>query len=157
MKAHVVAALVIVGMLASAQPLAAQDASGFASAGTAGDGRNNRYATIGGGVVAQTGLPWVSMGAQGDVFPPSVPRATIFVQGNVFPHGDVRPFLLAGLSWGVLAGPVYGAGLELRPRGTRLGFRGSVENYLHRRYGVSGDTTENQVTVRLGILFRWAS
>lgn len=157
MKAFGIAALLIAGVLALARPLAAQDASGFASVGSAGDGRNNRYPSVGGGVVAETGLPWVSLGAQADLFDLTVPRATIFVQGNVNPKGDIRPFVVAGLGWGVLAGPMYGAGVELRPVGSRIGLRGSVENYIRHRSSVSGRTTENQISVRLGILFRWSS
>ena len=151
-----IAALVVLGTLGGSRPGAAQEVRGFAGGGTASE-YSRTYPSFGGGVLVDAGQRWVSLGAQGDGFvswPYFAGRATLFAQGNLVPKGTYRPFVLAGRAFGELDGLMVGGGVEVRPAGSRIGFRASVENY-HKTYrGMYGSSSTNDVTMRVGVLFR---
>ena len=157
MKAYGIAALVIVGALATVRPLAAQDVRGFAGGGTAGGGSRDNYPSFGGGVLVDVGQSWVSAGVQGDGFvsiPYVVGRGTVFAQGHLLPKRAVRPFLLAGRGWGAFEGLMYGGGVEFKPAGRGIGFRASVENYVERYKSSYRMPATNYISMRLAVLFR---
>ena len=166
-------AIAVLTFLWLSQPAAAQDLRGFVTAGTVSDLNDQRFPAFGGGVAVDLGTPWVSAGAQGEVFvswPYYAGRGGLFVQGNVLGRRAIRPFILAGFGDGEYAGPMIGAGIELRPHG-HLGLRATVEDYLGRvegfdcaAYGVSRSGcdaylhggqpyTFHQLTLRVGLLF----
>jgi hypothetical protein len=151
-----IAALVVLGTLGGSRPGAAQEVRGFAGAGTASE-YSSTYPSFGGGVLVDAGQRWVSVGAQGDGFvswPYFAGRATLFAQGNLVPKGTFRPFILAGQGFGELDGVMFGGGLEVRPAGSRIGFRAAVENYRKTYRGIYGSSTANHMTMRVGVLFR---
>jgi len=152
------AAVTILALLACARPVSAQDARGFIGGGTAEDGYSNAYPSFGGGFLMNVGQPWVSAGAQADGFvswPYFAGRGALFAQGNLLPKGVVRPFVLAGGSFGEMAGPMLGGGIEIRPAGSSIGFRVSVEDYVQRYRGLySPSSTINQLSVRAAVVFR---
>lgn len=150
-----IAALVVLGTLGGSRLSAGQEVRGFAGGGTA-TVRSSTYPSFGGGVLVDAGQRWISVGAQGDGFmswPYFVGRLTLFAQGNLLPKGSVRPFVLAGRGFAAFEGTMFGGGVEVRPAGTRLGFRGSVENYRETVRGRFGSSSSNYVTARVGVLF----
>ena len=134
MKGYTTGMLALVMSAAvTVSPLHAQEVRGFAGAGVASD-LNSRYPAFGGGVLLDLPTSWVSAGAEGDMFvswPYVAGRGALFGQVNVVRRRAFRPFVLAGYGWGESAGPMIGAGIELRMRG-RLGLRATVEDYLER-------------------------
>lgn len=156
MRTFGIAALVALGMLGGSTPAAAQVAvRGFAGGGSSSEG-SRTYPSFGGGVLVNVGQPWVSVGGQGDAFvslPYVAGRGAVFVQGNLLTKGAIRPFVLAGEGFGTYDGTLLGGGVEIRPAGSRLGFRGSVENYRKTYTHFTGSEPTNQVTVRLSVLF----
>ncbi len=129
-----VVALVMVATLWNVGRAQAQEFRGFAGAGMASD-LNSRYPSFGGGVLIDLPTDWLSAGAQGDMFvswPYVAGRGAAFGQVNVVRRGTFRPFLVGGYGWGELAGPLVGAGLDVRFPARRLGLRASVEDYLIR-------------------------
>ena len=150
-----IAALIVLGTLGSSRPGDAQEIRGFAGGGSASD-RSHSYPSFGGGVLFTPGPRWVSVGVQGDGFvslPYVAGRGSIFVQGNLMPKGTLRPFIVAGHGFGVYDGAMFGGGVEFRPSGSPVGFRGSVENYRKIYNGIYGAPSSNNVTVRMGVLF----
>lgn len=156
MTSHRIAAVAALTLLAGAARTSAQEVRGFASAGYSSDLNDQRYPAFGGGVLVDLGQPWVSAGAQGETFvswPYFAGRGTFFGQGNLLPKGPVRPFVLGGVGFGEDGGPMFGAGVELRPSNERLGWRIAVEDYVRRYTAFDGPKTGHQVAVRVGILF----
>jgi hypothetical protein len=150
-----IAALVVLGTLGGSRLSAGQEVRGFVGGGTASVDSHS-YPSFGGGVLVNAGQPWVSVGAQGDGFvslPYVVGRGALFAQGNLVPKGRIRPFVVAGYGFGAFEGAMVGGGLEIRPKGSGLGFRGSVENYRESYRGLRGSSATNHLTVRLGVLF----
>ena len=134
----------------------AQEVRGFATAGVTSDVNDQRFPAFGGGAIVDLGQPWVSAGAQGEVFvswPYFAGRGAVFGQGNLAPKKLVRPFVLAGLGFGEEAGPMFGGGVEVRPPNQRIGFKVTVEDYVIRINGFEGARTGHQVAIRAGILF----
>jgi hypothetical protein len=173
MRTSTVLVLVLFAALADARSANAQAFHGFAGGGFVSD-LNGRYPAIGGGVVVDLGQPWVSAGGQGDAFfswPYAAGRGAVFVQVSPIPRRLLRPFALVGLGMGESAGRMFGGGLELQPRDSRLGLRVSVEDYLAQVAGfdcaLMGYTqshcdtnlhggrayTGHQVSLRVGVTF----
>jgi hypothetical protein len=163
--------IVFLATVAGVRCVSAQNIRGFVNGGVMGDMNNQHFPAVAGGALVDLGQPWVSAGAQGEVFmswPYFGGRGAAFGQGNLVTRGPVRPFLLGGFGWGESAGPMFGAGVDLASPEHRVGFRVSVEDYLARVSGfdcaVFGGCqtaphggrpfTGHQVTVRVGILFR---
>lgn len=170
-------ALPILGIMISMTTLAstasAQNVRGFISGGIISDVNHQNFPSAGGGIVVNLGQPWVSAGAQGETFwqwPYFAGRGTFFGQGNLFPKGRIRPFVLAGYAFGETAGTMVGGGIEFRPLNGRAGLRISVEDYLSRigglpcgSFGLQSYCDENpraargyvahQVAVRAGVSF----
>ena len=165
--------LVVLAPLIHVQPIGAQELRGFAGAGTVWDLNDGRFPAVAGGVRLDLPTWWFSAGAQGEMFvswPYVAGRGAVFGQVNAVRRGAVRPFFLAGLGFGESAGPMVGAGVELRLR-DRIGLRASVEDYLARVQGFDcsalGYTQSycdanlhggrsyigHQLAVRLGLLF----
>ena len=73
MRTSGIAALVLFANLAAVRPVAAQDLRLFGGGGATGS-TYPTYPTVGGGVIANAGQPWVAVGAQTDLFiaPPDV-------------------------------------------------------------------------------------
>src|SRR5262249_42156690 len=118
--------------LLTASHASAQAIEGFVTGGTHRDSNREQFKGIGGGVLL-TGAKWVSVGAQGDSFfsPPYVAgRFTMLVQGNVVDIAGVRPFLQVGKGFGEFHGRMYGTGVDVRPRNSRIGVRASYQAYL---------------------------
>ena len=174
MRSRSIAAILFLVTAAGSGRLAAQDLRGFATAGVMSDLNNQHFPAFGGGVMIDAGQPWISAGGQGEAFvswPYFAERGAVFAQGNVFRQGPVRPFVLGGLGFGESAGPMFGAGIDVRPGNGRIGLRATVEDYLARvegfdcaAYGYSQPTcnafphggrpyTGHQVTFRVGVLF----
>ena len=165
-----IAGVVILVAVAGVRCASAQNLRGFVNGGVMSDLNNQHFPAAGGGALIDLGQPWISAGAQGEVFmswPYFGGRGAIFGQGNVVHKGPVRPFVLGGLGWGESAGPMFGGGVEVGPRESRIGLRVAVEDYLARvggfscvAYGCEGFPHAgqayigHQVTVRVGILFR---
>ena len=168
-----VVVLVMVAALSHGRPAAAQELRGFAGAGVALD-LNSRYPAAGAGLLFDLPGGWFTTGAEGDLFTSNgyvAGRGAAFGQVNVIRRGTVRPFGLAGYGWGESAGPMIGAGLDVRFPGRRLGLRVSIEDYLVRVGGFDcaslGYTrtycdenpkggrayTGHQVSMRFGVLF----
>ena len=158
----VAAALVAVAALpAAAQPVTFR---GFATAGQVVDNNRSQILGVGGGVLVDAGQPWVSAGAQGDVLSSNgyyAGRGAVFAQVNPLGRFPVRPFVLGGIGWGEVAGPLIGGGLDVLPGNRRLGFRIAVEDYLMRiptydsrsLFKPAGHETSHQVSVKIGVLF----
>ena len=168
-----VVVLVMVVALGHGWAAVAQELRGFAGAGVASD-LNSHYPAAGAGVLLDLPGSWVAAGAEGDIFTSDgyfAGRGAAFGQVNVIRRGTIRPFALAGYGWGESAGPMIGAGVDVRFPGRRLGLRASVEDYLVQVRGFDcgslGYTqsycdanlkggrayTGHQVAVRFGILF----
>ncbi len=174
MRNWIVVVLIVVGVLAQAGAVSAQQVRGFAGGGIVSDLNDQRFATILGGAVVDLPTSWFSAGGQADMFiswPYVAGRGTVFGQVNIVGRGPVRPFLLGGYGFGEDAGPMIGGGVEVRPPNRRLGLRVSVEDYLASVGGFDCvglgytqsycDTnlkggradTGHQVTVRIAVLF----
>ena len=165
-----IAGIVILATVAGARGASAQDVRGFVNGGVMSDMSNQHFPAVAGGALVDLGQPWVSAGAQGEVFmswPYFAGRSAVFGQGNLIARGPVRPFVLGGFGWGESAGPMFGGGVDVAPRDSRLGIRFAVEDYLARVggydcgvFGCAADPhggrpyTGHQLTVRVGILFR---
>lgn len=54
----------------------------------------------------------------------------MLVQGNVLDIAGVRPFVQAGKGFGEFKGRMYGAGVDFRPRNSRIGVHASDQAYL---------------------------
>jgi hypothetical protein len=166
---------IALAIAASVRAASAQDVRPFATAGFMSTVNNEKVPAFGGGVLVDLGQPWMSAGAQGDVFvspPYAAGRGTLVAQGKLLTRGPVRPFLLAGLGFGESAGPMIGGGVEIGPGGGRAALRLVIEDYFARVGGVDCSTlgytqsecaafpgegqpyTANQVTVRIGVVFR---
>ena len=162
--------IVFLATVAGVRCASAQDLRGFVNGGVMSDLNNQHFPAVAGGALVDLGQPWISAGAQGEVFmswPYFGGRGAIFGQGNVVHKGPIRPFVLAGVGWGESAGPMFGGGVEVGPRESRIGLRVAVEDYLARvggfqcvAFGCEGFPhagrayTGHQVTVRVGVLFR---
>ena len=151
----------------------AQAVRGFVAGGVISDVNHERFPSAAGGVLVNLGQPWLAVGAQGETFwlwPYFAGRGTVFAQGSLSPKGGIRPFVLGGVGFGESAGPLIGAGVELRPPNRRVGVRVSVEDYLSRigrwpceSYGLQSHCEanpraargyiEHQLAVRIGVLF----
>lgn len=165
-----IAVVMVLATGAGARCASAQGLRGFVNGGVMSDLNNQHFPAVAGGALIDLGQPWVSAGAQGEVFmswPYFGGRGAVFGQGNVIPRGPIRPFVLGGLGWGESAGPMFGGGVDMGPRASRMGFRVAVEDYLANVGGVSCAAfgcdaiphagrayTGHQVTVRAGIVFR---
>ena len=135
----------------------AQDFRGFVGTGVTSDVNGQHFPGFSGGAVVDLGQPWVSAGAQAETFfswPYFAGRGSVFAQGNLFPKGKVRPFVLGGFGWGEEGGTLIGAGMEFRPGETGLGLRASIEDYVVRYQGYDRARTGHQVALRVGFLFR---
>jgi hypothetical protein len=151
-----IAATAVLGLLACAPSVSAQEVRGFASGGFTTDVNAQRYPAFGGGAVVSLGQPWVSAGVQADAFvswPYFSGRGVVFGQGNLAPRKPISPFVLAGYGFGEDSGPMIGAGIDLRAPNQRIGFRLAVEDYVLRYRGYQGPTTSHQIAFRAGILF----
>ena len=151
MRTSVVAAAVTYAILAATVPALAQ-VEGFVTAGVNRDVNHQQFGGASGGVLLTS--RWLSIGAQGDAFfsPPYVAgRFTPFVQGNVFDLGGARLFLQAGKGYGEFKGVMYGAGIDLRRRGSRVGMRASLQTYLAQMW--NGDKRA-QPSVNVGVIWR---
>jgi hypothetical protein len=127
-----VVAIVTCAALLSASPVRAQDIEGFVTGGAHRDSNHQSFFGLGGGVLL-TGAKWIGVGAQGDAFfslPYVAGRFTMLVQGNVFDIAGVRPFVQIGKGYGEFRGRMYGAGVDLRPRGSSIAVRASYQAYL---------------------------
>jgi hypothetical protein len=160
-------------VLAGMSSASAQTIRGFVSGGMITDVNQQRFPSAGGGIVVNLGMPSLSAGAQAETFwqwPYFAGRGTVFGEIELIPNGRIRPFVLGGRGFGETAGPMFGGGLELRPSGTRVGLRVSVEDYLARigglecgSFGLQSYCDENpraargyvehQVTLRAAVLF----
>ena len=157
MRFVTVAAIVVLALAGSARGALAQDVSvrGFAGGGATSDLNDQRYPVLGGGVLVDLGQPWVSAGAQAQTFfqwPYFTGRAAVFAQGNVLPNKPVRPFVLAGYGWGQDAGPLLGAGVEIRGPGSRAGVRVAIEDYVVKA-GRFFPETRHQVAATVSVVF----
>jgi hypothetical protein len=154
---------------------AAQEVRGFVAAASTTNLNDRKFTGLGGGVVIDTGLPWVSGGALWETFFDDgyvSGRGTVFGQGNLFRAGSFRTFVLGGVGFGVVAdGPLFGGGFEVRPPRTRVGVRASVQDYLTKvdgvecaRFGLTASYcaalphggkpyTGHQLALTIGILF----
>lgn len=165
-----VVAVMTLATLAGVRCASAQDVRGFVNGGVMSDMNNQHFPAVAGGALVDLGQPWVSAGAQGEVFmswPYFGGRGAVFGQGNLVARGPVRPFVLGGFGWGESAGPMFGGGVDVGPRDRRIGFRFAIEDYLLRASGYDCSVvgcaadphggrpfTGHQVTVRVGLLFR---
>ena len=98
--------------------VSAQDLRGYVAGGVTSEVTHQQFPSVAGGVLVNVGQPWLSAGAQAETFwqwPYFAGRGTLFAQGNLFPNGRVRPFVLGGVGFGESAGPMIGGGVELRP------------------------------------------
>jgi hypothetical protein len=156
--AFVFAVTVAIAPSASAQEVTLR---GFAVAGGGSTGGGTNFRTFGGGLTADLGQPWVSAGAQGEALTSGgyyAGRGAVFGQVNPFGRSAIRPFVLGGFGFGEEAGPLVGAGVELRPTGGRFGFRLAVEDYImrsnrYRGFEPVGRQTTHQVSAKVGVLF----
>jgi hypothetical protein len=169
-----IAALVVIATVAAAGRLGAQDLRGFVAAGVVSDPNGQRFRGFGGGVLIDLGQPWVSAGGQGEMlvsWPYFAGRGAVFAQGNILRRGPLRPFVVGGMGFGESAGPMSGAGVDVRPGSRQIGVRAAVEDYLDHvagfdcaAYGYSQAScdaylrggrayTGHQVTFRIGVLF----
>jgi hypothetical protein len=151
----------------------AQDLRGFVAGGVTSESNHQQFPSAGGGVLVNVGQPWISAGAQAETFwqwPYFAGRGTLFAQGNLLTRGRLRPFLLGGVGFGEAAGPMIGAGVEIRPTSGRHGLRVSVEDYLLRLHGLpcqsfglqsycdsnprqANGSVEHRMALRVGVLF----
>jgi opacity protein-like surface antigen len=159
------AAMAVAVLVANAA--AAQEVRGFVTGGVTGDVNGERFPAFGGGAVVDLGTPWLSAGGQGEAFfsgPYAAGRGAVFGQGNIPAGPLVRGIVLGGLGFGEDSGPMFGGGLEIRPTGTRIGLRVTVEDFVGRLYGYSCPTQFafcqstpdgylHQVVFRAGITF----
>jgi hypothetical protein len=128
-----IAVFVVVATVAAAGRLGAQDLRGFVAAGVMSDPNGQRFPAFGGGVLIDLGQPWLSAGGEGEMFvswPYFAGRGAVFAQGNVMRRGPLRPFVVGGMGFGESAGPMFGAGIDVRPGNRRIGVRAAVEDYL---------------------------
>jgi hypothetical protein len=140
---------------------AAQDARGYVGASFSSNVNQDRYAGVGAGGTIDLGTPWLSAGGQGEAlisWPYFAGRGALFGQANVANSSPYRPFVMVGAGLGEEAGFLLGAGVEMRQRGSRYGFRVNVEDYLTRydSYAGAGPAiarTGHQVVVRGSLLF----
>ena len=173
MKTLRMLAFILLATTVGVSMVSAQDVRGFVTGGVISDVNRQRVPSAAGGVLVDVGQPWLSVGAQGETFwqwPYFAGRGTLFGQGTLIPKGPIRPFLLGGVGFGETDGPMFGAGVEMRPPNRRVGLRMSVEDYLARigaldcgSYGLQSYCDENpraargyiehQVTFRVGVLF----
>jgi hypothetical protein len=157
-RALTIAAVAAIAIVAGVRSAPAQELRGFAGAGVMSDVNSQHVPAFGGGALVDVGQPWISAGAQGEAFvswPYFAGRGTVFGQGNLMRRGAVRPFLLAGAGFGETAGPMFGGGVEMRPRDGRLGFRVAVEDYISDITPYVGEGfTAHQVTVRIAVVFK---
>ena len=156
MRLHTVFVVTAIALLAGAHAASAQEVRGLTFGGLTGDVNGQSYPAFGGGVLVDLGQRWVSAGAQGEAFvswPYFAGRGALFGQGNLAPGKLVNPFVVGGVGFGEDAGPMFGAGLEARVPGQRVGFRFSVEDYTVRFNGFDGGKTHHQVALRAGVTF----
>jgi hypothetical protein len=101
----------------------AQRLEGVATAGVHHCCTGGRAVGVGGGVLVAVNPTWLSVGATADLFaapPYFVGRVTLLAQGNLLSHRTIRPFVLAGGSFGqYAAGPMLGGGIDIRPTPAR--------------------------------------
>jgi hypothetical protein len=157
MKMLPLAGLSAVAVLSCVASASAQDLRGFVGGGVMSDLNDERFPTVGGGVLVDLGQPWVSVGGQGEMFfswPYVAGRGGMFAQANVVPKGPLRPFVLAGFGSGESAGTMLGTGVEYRPRRGGAGLRASVEDYLAKVGTQTDYYTDHQITVRVALTFR---
>jgi hypothetical protein len=139
----------------------AQHPRGFVGAGPSSTVDREWYATVGGGAVVDLGTPWLSGGGQVEAlisWPYFAGRGALFGQANLVPRAPMRPFVIGGIGMGEDAGPLVGAGLEVRGRSGRGGVRVSVEDFLARYHsyqpsGMFRVRTGHQIAVRASVLF----
>ncbi len=155
--------LLILLVLIAPAAARAQDARGFIGAAVSSSVNNEHHASVGGGVTIGLGPRWLSGGAQGEAlisWPYVAGRGALFAQAQVANRSSFRPFVMAGMGMGEEAGPLVGGGFEMRERGTRYGFRVTIEDYVTRydQYGPEYRTgpiarTGHQIAVRGALLF----
>ena len=174
MKKGLATVLLICCVAVSASDVEAQELRGFAAATVVSDLNDQRFPGVSGGVLWDLPTPWFSVGAEGEMFvswPYVAGRGTLFGQANVLRRTPVNAFVVGGVGFGEAAGPMAGGGMEIRPRGRRLGLRVSFEDYLARVQGFDcaeigypqaycdanlrggRSYTAHQFTVRIGVLF----
>lgn len=147
----------------AASAAVAQDTRGFIGAAMSSNVNQDHYAGVGGGVTIDLGTPWVSGGGQGEAlisWPYFAGRGALFAQANLPNRSQFRPLMIGGIGMGEDAGPLVGAGVDMRQRGTRYGFRLTVEDYVVRYVSyetyLTGHTvtrTGHQLAVRGSLLF----
>jgi hypothetical protein len=151
-----------IAILTAAGPVSAQELRGFAFAGSTSDMNSQRYPGFGGGVVVDLGQPWLAAGAQGETFfqlPYFTGRGALFAEGRVMPRSAIRPFMMGGIGFGQDAGPMIGAGVEMRMPGSRVAFRLAIEDYVRRAdfyaFGSGRFQSEvrHQIATRIGVSF----
>ena len=129
MKAMLIAVMTTLAV-AGASRVSAQQPQGFVTGGISTGENDERFPTVGGGVLFDVARGWVSAGAQGDLFFSNgyvAGRGGVLAQANVIRRRAVRPFVVGGFGWGEDAGPTFGAGIEVWSG--RVGFRASVQDY----------------------------
>ena len=157
MKTLAIVAVVALASVGNAGVACAQNVRGFAAAGTTRDVNHQNFPTIGGGLLIEAGQPWVAVGAEAETFwswPYFAGRGTVFGQVHVSSKQTVRPFALAGYGWGEEGGVMVGGGIEIRPRGSALGLRATVEDYVVHVRGYPNAYTGHQLAFRMGVSFR---
>lgn len=158
MKPAVIAFLMLIVLPGS---VLAQNPRGFIGAGSSSTLNREWYGTVGGGALVDLGTPWLSAGGQVEAlisWPYAAGRGALFGQANLVSRAPIRPFVIGGIGMGEDAGPLVGAGIEVRPHAGRGGLRVSVEDFAARynSYEPSGTfraRTGHQIAVRASVLF----
>ena len=101
-------AIAVVGVVVGA-PLqsSAQQPRGFVTFGISSDVNDQHFPGIGGGAVFDLWKPWISVGAEGDVFFSNgyaAGRGGPIAQANFVRHRVFRPFVMGGYGWGEVVG-----------------------------------------------------
>ena len=160
MRNLLTAAMTVV-LLSAAQTVSAQEIRGFAFGSGTTAGHDQQYPGFGGGVLVDLGQPWLAAGAQGEAFtswPYFSGRGSVFAEGRLLPKSAIVPLVLGGGWFGEGGGPMVGGGVEIRVPSSRLAFRITVEDHVHRetRYispQATGTQTSHQVATRFGVTF----
>jgi hypothetical protein len=151
-------ALVILVVLARSHPTSAQQLSGFVTFGVSSDS-SQQFPGVGGGVLLDLANSWMSIGGQGDMFFSGgyvAGRGGPLGQANLIRHGALRVFAIGGFGFGVMEGPMFGGGVEVRPANRRIGFRATVQDYVQRSAATTllPRRTAHQPSIQFGMVWR---
>jgi hypothetical protein len=132
-NAFVIAAVMI--LIAQPRTLQAQAFTGFLTGGTTKDLNDERFPTIGSGLLVEFLDGWVAGGGQLDIMfslPYAAGRGGPLFQGSVLQTHGVRLFGLLGYFAGEDSGTNIGGGIEWRPRGQDIALRATAQDTLQR-------------------------